>query len=297
MDKFNVRPNLFIIGAPKCGTTALTRYLSSHPGVCMSNPKEPNYFCDDLPMREEGLNSMADYLRIFSCQNDGPPSVVGESSVWYLYSSVAIEKISATFPGSKYIVMIRNPVELVLSLHAQHLYAGIEFEPSFEKAWKRQFEEDVSVMLKYSEIATLSSQIKKVSCLVGSSSIKVILLDDLRDKPLETYIGILEFLGLEYDGKKDFPVINQRKKIRSGGVRRFVYETPKPLVCLANGVKRTLGMEKIGFLDFIARLNTKKMRPISKSEASGFLFKHFSDEIDELSALVGRDLSHWKKSG
>ena len=43
-----MQPNFFIIGAPKCGTTALSRYLSQHPNIFMSDPKEPHYFCDDF---------------------------------------------------------------------------------------------------------------------------------------------------------------------------------------------------------------------------------------------------------
>jgi hypothetical protein len=35
------KPNFFIVGAPKCGTTALSEYLRSHPDVFFSSPKEP----------------------------------------------------------------------------------------------------------------------------------------------------------------------------------------------------------------------------------------------------------------
>src|ERR1700733_1529222 len=40
-------PNLFIIGAPKCGTTSLHRYLDQHPGISMSTVKEPKFFLTD----------------------------------------------------------------------------------------------------------------------------------------------------------------------------------------------------------------------------------------------------------
>jgi len=38
------KPNFFIVGAPKCGTTALHTYLGQHPDIFVSEPKEPNYF-------------------------------------------------------------------------------------------------------------------------------------------------------------------------------------------------------------------------------------------------------------
>jgi hypothetical protein len=43
-----LKPNFFIIGAPKCGTTSLSVYLSEHQEIVMSNPKEPHYFSTDI---------------------------------------------------------------------------------------------------------------------------------------------------------------------------------------------------------------------------------------------------------
>ena len=37
-------PDFFLIGAPRCGTTSLSRYLADNPQVCFSRPKEPHYF-------------------------------------------------------------------------------------------------------------------------------------------------------------------------------------------------------------------------------------------------------------
>ena len=44
----NMRPNLFLVGAPKCGTSALHGFLAQHPDVWMSEPKEPHFFCTDV---------------------------------------------------------------------------------------------------------------------------------------------------------------------------------------------------------------------------------------------------------
>ena len=43
-----LKPNFFIIGAPKCGTTSLSVYLSEHREIVMSHPKEPHYFSTDI---------------------------------------------------------------------------------------------------------------------------------------------------------------------------------------------------------------------------------------------------------
>jgi hypothetical protein len=37
-------PDFFVVGAPRCGSTAFCRYLAKHPAICFSRPKEPHYF-------------------------------------------------------------------------------------------------------------------------------------------------------------------------------------------------------------------------------------------------------------
>ena len=46
------KPNLFLIGAPKCGTTSLASYLSDHPQIFVSDPKEPHFFNTDSENRK-----------------------------------------------------------------------------------------------------------------------------------------------------------------------------------------------------------------------------------------------------
>ena len=46
-------PDFFIVGAPRCGTTALSKYLKRNPKICFSNPKEPHFFTKILEERPE----------------------------------------------------------------------------------------------------------------------------------------------------------------------------------------------------------------------------------------------------
>ena len=60
-------PNLFVIGAPKCGTTSILKYLDQHPEIFVSDIKEPHYFNKDSGHRyyfEE-----EEYLRLFTLSN------------------------------------------------------------------------------------------------------------------------------------------------------------------------------------------------------------------------------------
>ena len=47
------KPDFFIVGAPKCGTTSLYYYLRQHPQIFMPDYKEPHYFGKDLNKRSD----------------------------------------------------------------------------------------------------------------------------------------------------------------------------------------------------------------------------------------------------
>src|SRR5690606_30582215 len=87
--KSMTRPNLFIVGAPKCGTTAWVEYLSSHPEIFFCDPKEPHFFNTDIP-NFRWVRSLDEYLKLFV--RAGSKKVVGEASILYLYSQEAAER-------------------------------------------------------------------------------------------------------------------------------------------------------------------------------------------------------------
>ena len=104
----------------------------------VSRPKEPHYFCDDWDYYyAPGERSEEHYLRLFDDATDDHLAV-GEASVWYLYSATAARNIAAFDPAMRVIVMVRNPVELVPSLHSQLRYMLDEDEPDPERAWDLQ---------------------------------------------------------------------------------------------------------------------------------------------------------------
>ena len=104
------RPNLFIAGAPKCGTTAMAQYLRTHPAIFFSDPKEPAYWAEDLPAmrRRIGITTRAAYESLFSAATDRH-TYLGEGTTLYLYSQTAIKSIMAYQPAARFVVMIRRP--------------------------------------------------------------------------------------------------------------------------------------------------------------------------------------------
>src|SRR5580704_16187248 len=106
------RPNLFIIGAMKSGTTTLHEYLDSHPQIAMSRVKEPGFFVEELTHRQ-GEDW---YLSLFD--QDSCFRYRGESSTHYtklpVYQGVA-ERLFRFSPDARLIYIMRNPFERTMS--------------------------------------------------------------------------------------------------------------------------------------------------------------------------------------
>ena len=117
------KPNVFIIGAPKCGTTSLREYLGSHPNVYACKPEEPHFFCTDLKGRYNGLTE-PEYLRKYFHGANSRHKVIIDKSTWYLYSKSAVLNILKFDADAKFIVMVRNPINMVYSLHSELLWTG-----------------------------------------------------------------------------------------------------------------------------------------------------------------------------
>ncbi|MCK7578197.1 MAG: sulfotransferase [Chromatiales bacterium] len=114
------KPNFFIVGSMKSGTSTLYEYLSVHPQIFMSPVKEPSYFVDRETL-EQIWPDMAEmgfwrgeeyYLDLF--KDADQHIAIGEASTNYAklprVSGVA-ERIATFAPEAKIIFMMRDPVE------------------------------------------------------------------------------------------------------------------------------------------------------------------------------------------
>src|SRR5687768_10729433 len=93
------RPDFFIVGAPKCGTTAMYEYLRRSPDLFLPEVKELRYFGKDLQVRHFPSRSLHEYLHFFRAAK--PTQRVGTAYVWYLYSQTAAAEIAAFAPDAQ----------------------------------------------------------------------------------------------------------------------------------------------------------------------------------------------------
>ncbi|SRR6056297_999156 len=157
MDDSIKKPNFFIIGAPKCGTTSLYYYLKDHPDIFMAEPKEPHYFSTDFSDKFRKVLTREDYLNLF--KEAKKYKAVGEGSTEYLYSKEAVPNILKFNSEAKFIVMVRNPIELVISLHQELFVEMNENIEDVEKAWdlqeKRRINDRMIIRLENDKVFAL----------------------------------------------------------------------------------------------------------------------------------------------
>ncbi len=299
------KPNFFIVGAPKCGTTALSEYLRTHLNVFISTPKEPHYFAHDFPLYKKYLPTLDDYMALFA--NVSPEcSAVGEASVWYLYSNEAIKAVYDFAPNARVIVMLRNPIELVQSIHSQLVWVLDENVGDFATAWRLQERRKDGeglpascrepAFLQYGEVAKLGYQVERLLDIFPREQVKILFLEDMKRDTGSVYREVLDFLGLKNDERKEFPRINENKYNRSKVAAKFIQRPPPLFVVLLKGVKRLFGIEQLKWRQKLQNINANvRARPVLDKELQQELIDFFRDDVRKLQALTGRDLSSWLK--
>lgn len=296
------RPNFFIAGAPKCGTTALVEYLRTHPQVFISELKEPHYFATDMEGKRT-IRTEAEYQGLFSSVQPHH-SAIGEGSVYYLYSDEALANIRAYAPDARILVMLRNPLELIPSLHGQFLYSRNEEVRDLGQAWAlvgqraqgRRIPRRCSdpKLLRYDRIARLGEQLERLLGIFPPDQVMWIFFDDFARDTRGEYLRVLDFLGLDDDGREAFPPVNQHKRHRLDAVGNFTQRPPRRLVQAGLKAKALLGIDRLGLLNRLRRLNRVEGRraPLSP-ELREEILEAYQDDIQRLSQLTGRPLGHW----
>jgi hypothetical protein len=292
-------PNFFILGAPKCGTTSVNDWLAGHPDVFMAR-KECHFWATDLGPR--GISTAADYRRLF--ESASGERVIGEASVWNLYSEDAVPQIERTFAGARYLVMIRNPVDLVYSLYAQLRFSSDEDARTFGEAWdlegRRRAGYDLPPLLQnpkqifYREVGRLGSQLERLIAVVGSERVLVRCMDDLRDASTlrETISGFLGIDSMLFS--TNIPSSNSNKESRSAVVSRAIHHPPPWALASMRRAKRITSRESFALIERVRDANkVSRHRPPLEPKFRQEL-EHFSPEVEMIERLTGRDFSSWK---
>lgn len=247
-------PDFFILGAPKSATTALASYLEGHIEIGLAEG-ESHYFATDFPGKRSA-NDQKGYEGLFESSRRNA-RCRGEKAVWYMYSREAVANIRKCNPNAKLIMLLRNPPEMLFSLHGQFLYDQTENEQDFEKAWglcgARKAGQKIPnlcrarELLYYDEVARYGEQLERIYSIFPREQVRVFLFDDFAANPKIIYREVLNFLGVD-DQKQppelgssplyrdarsflgvaegesqQFPIVNPRKLVRSRFMQHVLF--------------------------------------------------------------------------
>ncbi len=176
-----------IIGAQKCGTTSLATQLAQHSEVCFSRVKEPGYF----NRVREWQNEIDSYHKLFSTREE---LICGEASTMYTFSPEwkgTHTRLHSYNPDLKFIYMMRNPIERVISNYAHNLVRGIVKGPP---------EEIILSDPAYINRSRYWMQIEPYLNLFTKNRIRLIIFEEYISNQYSTLDKIAPFLGISSNG-------------------------------------------------------------------------------------------------
>jgi len=221
----SIKPNFFIVGAAKAGTTSIEKLLRNHPDIYISPIKEPNYFCDDIrkmieaesSRQQKGLTFESVLLKakkksvhMFNVTNQNDyeklfleaknKKAVGECSTFYLPSKVAAKNIFNYNPNAKIIIITRNPFDRIISHYDMDIRIGITREKL-----KVLLEHEVSLGEQanyensrfYLGASNYENQINEYQRYFSEKNVLILTFEDLINSQKNTIKNLLNFLELE----------------------------------------------------------------------------------------------------
>lgn len=200
MSNTDLLPNVFILGATKCGTTSLYEALKKHPDIYFSIVKEPQFFCnDDLYLK--GIDS---YIKMHFRKSAGFKYRV-DATPHYLYYKKAAQRIFNDVGGKniKFIVILREPVSRAYSLYWNMVREGYEtlgFEEALDKENER-LNDDINrlgtVRYQYLSSGMYANQLEQYFEYFERESFLILFHEDLKKDPKSVIKQITNFLGIK----------------------------------------------------------------------------------------------------
>lgn len=235
-----VKPNLFIVGAAKGGTTAIHHYLSQHSDILMSSVKEPHYFSTvktknpaayRKPQVGESFHTRIikdelTYLSLFSSGAD--KKYRGEASPSYLYDAESARKIYDFNHDARIIIILREPVSRAISHYNMVYNLGLEDKESIRDAIEKDRQNPDKMWGAahlYIELGLYHQQLERYFDLFAESQILVMKFEDFVKQPTAQIEKIIGFLELNINEVSQFEIepVNQSKPLSNTFFRKWLF--------------------------------------------------------------------------
>lgn len=194
-------PNFFILGAARCGTTALYRALAQHPQVYLPTIKEPTFFSEPFQV----IGNPIAYASLY--RHVKHELAIGDASHAYLTHPYAPRTIRAFFPHARFIITLRNPAERALSLYLVMVRKRYEWHSTLEAALRAESRRFASQRFAarcrgyfwnymYYRSGLFGEQIQRYLDLFPSNRFLFTTMYDLAREPAKVMERIERFLGV-----------------------------------------------------------------------------------------------------
>jgi hypothetical protein len=218
-------PDFLIIGAQRCGTSALYSYLTQHPCVAPAAIKEIHYFDTN---HHRGLRWYKTHFpsalhRAFAKAVLDRDLLTGESSPYYLFHPLAAARVRQTLPDVKLIVVLRNPIDRAFS-HYHHAPSSAGETLPFEEAIAREparlagerermlrdpaYQSAAHQHFSYLTRGVYADQLVAWFELFPRERFLVLQFEDVFRGPAAAYQRLVAFLGLPPWQPPAFPRVN-----------------------------------------------------------------------------------------
>lgn len=281
-------PNLIIIGAQKCGTSALHHYLHLHPDICMSTQKELNFFVESKNW-SKGLDWYESNFR----GKDGKAKIYGEASpdyTGYPATQGVPERMHSIVPDAKLIYMVRHPLERIISQYIHLRGYGIETR-SLSDALTISSGDPIDSN-RYIRRSKYYMQVTQFVKFFPRSSIFISAQEDLFERRRETLAALFRFLGVDetFDTEAFSRLVHEtrgtRVKNRIGMVlergpqRGILRRLPTPIRSRLERVVRTI-------------VTTEMKRPVLDQALRLQLIDILREDIEQFRRFSGRPFPGW----
>ena len=288
-------PDFFVIGAYRSGTTFLHRALGQHPQVFMPILKEPNFFAVDRnpdATPELLMRSVVDadeYERLYHGANVSQRC--GDVSPEYLRNPAAPSRIKSTHPDAPLVAILRNPVERAYSDYLQHRARGSEPCATFGEALDQQDQRRAGLSRSaphYVDSGMYGVQLERYLERFAADQLLVLLYEDLQADPADVARRVFQHVGVDPSVE-----VELGSDVNASGLpRNVVYRA-------LLHTRRTLGTRlSPRAIETVRPYWDRAMRKgLVKPEFDAGdrrrLIEIYRDDIERLSAILGRDLGHW----
>ena len=266
-------PTFLVIGAPRSGTTWIDENLRCHPDVFMPKRKELHFFDRHF---DRGLPYYESFFADWAGQK-----AVGEATPDYLHGVYSRNNIPAhineCLPGAKLIACLRNPVERAYSRYWNS-------KAKFDHNAKLTFEDKIRTKPEFIQEGFYFDQLVRFHELFPQDHIRVLLYDDIRDRPESFMKDIYEFLGVDPEIHTGF----ERARINTAAGKRNLARS-KPLWYVSRALSRA---NLHTAATRLSKFNSKEMPPMNP-ETKQRLIEVYRESNQKLGQLINRDLNIW----